>query len=245
MLRRLFIAILLFSLCISPVYAYKGADYDTYKAGLLGYMIKEHLSVHNFGNKKFDNNLSRNAFKLYLKQLDPEKKFLLKSDVSKLRAYSDKIDDEIHTGRIELPINASKILTARINQVQKIVHDVLSKDFDITVNETIETDPERLDYCKTIDELKERWRKIIKHEVISSYLILIDDFKKDPEEAMRTVKENVKKSHDEVFSRMLKDKRVDFTNRYFSAVARAFDPHTDYLPPEGKEEFEISMRGFF
>lgn len=73
MLKRFFIIILLFSLCISPVYAYKGGDYDTYKSGLLGYMIKKHLSVHNFGNKKFDNNLSRNAFKLYIKQLDSQK----------------------------------------------------------------------------------------------------------------------------------------------------------------------------
>ncbi len=245
MLKRFFIIILLFSLCISPVYGYKGADYDTYKSGLLGYMIKEHLSVHNFGNKKFDNNLSRNAFKLYIKQLDSQKRFLLKSDINKLKAYADKIDDEIHTGRIELPLTASKILTTRINQVQKIVDDILSRDFDFSIHETIETDPDKLDYCKTLDELKERWRKIIKYEILSNYLILIDDFKKDPVEAMKTAKENVKKGHDEVFSRMLKEKRSDHYNRYFSAVARSFDPHTDYLPPEGKEEFEISMRGSF
>lgn len=45
---------------------------------------------------------------------------------------------------------------------------------------------------------------------------------------------------------MLKEKRSDHYNRYFSAVARSFDPHTDYLPPEkSKEDFEISMRGSF
>lgn len=63
----------------------------------------------------------------------------------------------------------------------------------MSIHESIETDPDRLDYCKTLYELKERWRKIIKYEILSNYLILIDDFKKDPAEAMKTAKGNVKK----------------------------------------------------
>ncbi|MCL1979612.1 MAG: carboxy terminal-processing peptidase, partial [Proteobacteria bacterium] len=37
--------------------------------------------------------------------------------------------------------------------------------------------------------------------------------------------------------------RQDHYDRYFDAVARAFDPHTDYMPPTSKEDFDIQMSG--
>jgi carboxyl-terminal processing protease len=35
----------------------------------------------------------------------------------------------------------------------------------------------------------------------------------------------------------------DQYDRYLNAFARAFDPHTGYMPPQSKEDFDISMRG--
>lgn len=247
MLKRVIVAILIFylSLGLLPADAFKGKNYDVNRASLLGYMLKEHLGIHNFGNKKIDKTLSRNAFKLYLKQLDPQKRFLLRSDVKKLSAYSDKIDDELQTGRIELPEAGAKILAPRVSQVQKIIKGFLSGDIDFSQDETIETDADKLDYCKTDKELKERWRKILKYEVLNQYLILVDDFKKEASDAQKTAREKVMKSYNDLFSRISKEKISEQYDRYFDSIARTFDPHTDYLPPEGKEAFEVSMKGSF
>lgn len=35
----------------------------------------------------------------------------------------------------------------------------------------------------------------------------------------------------------------DHYDRFFNAVARAFDPHTNYMAPDRKEDFDIHMRG--
>ncbi len=42
---------------------------------------------------------------------------------------------------------------------------------------------------------------------------------------------------------MLDESEQDHYDRYLNAISRAFDPHTSYLPPEGKEDFDIQMSG--
>ncbi len=247
MLRRTLAAIFIYFIISVPaaVDAFNLKEYDRNRASLLGYMLKEHLAIHNFGHKKIDKTFSRSAFKLYLRQLDPQKRFLLRSDVRKLTAFSNRIDVEIQSGNIELPEVGSKIVASRVVQVQKVIRELLSRDFDFARDESIETDADKLDFCGTEDELRERWRKVLKYEVLGQYLILVDDFKKEASEAQKTAREKVAKSYEELFSRMRKEKKAEQYDRYLSAVARAFDPHTDYLPPVSKEAFDMSMKGSF
>jgi carboxyl-terminal processing protease len=56
-------------------------------------------------------------------------------------------------------------------------------------------------------------------------------------------REKVAKRFDHFFERLLQDTLRDHYDRFFNAVTRAFDPHTTYLPPLEKEDFEIGMRG--
>jgi carboxyl-terminal processing protease len=53
----------------------------------------------------------------------------------------------------------------------------------------------------------------------------------------------VLKTYDQFFSRIAQEKEAEHYERFFSAVTNAFDPHTDYMPPMNKEDFDINMRG--
>ena len=52
-----------------------------------------------------------------------------------------------------------------------------------------------------------------------------------------------KKRYLRVFERMLRQDYNDRLNKLFNAVAKVYDPHTQYLPPRAKEDFNISMSG--
>ncbi|HTR44336.1 MAG TPA: carboxy terminal-processing peptidase, partial [Thermodesulfovibrionales bacterium] len=67
--------------------------------------------------------------------------------------------------------------------------------------------------------------------------------KSSPERLQKTAREKVLKSYDETLSRMLKEKQSDYFERYFSAVAKALDPHSEYMAPVEKEDFDIGMKG--
>ncbi len=252
--RRLLIFGLALALLSGPA-AYGFKDLGTYeynRARLLAYLVRQDLEAYHFTHKKIDNKFSEAAFGIYLKDLDGKKRLLLKEDVDKLRAFSDRIDDELNSGRLTLPDVGEKILARRVAVVRDMVDGLLSKDFDFSKNETIETDSDKLDYCRTDQELRERWRKLLKYQVLHRYLNLIEDKgagsgdkkKTKPAKDLQNIaRAKIRKTYDTYFSQILQEKEREHFNRYFDAVTRAFGPHTDYMPPSSKEDFDISMRG--
>ena len=126
--------------------------------------------------------------------------------------------------------------------------EILAGSFDFNTPESLETDPEKLAFAKELDELKDRWRRILKSQVISGYLELEEEMKKAKEKKapaalLEEAKVKVTKRNKEIFHRLRQETRQDHYDRFFNAVTRAFDPHTNYIPPAGKEQFDISMRG--
>jgi len=242
---------------LSPAYSFEQiGSYESNRARLLGYLLRQDLEHYHFTHKEIDDKLSKAAFDLYLKQLDGQKRFFLKADVEGLRVYADQIDDELNSGKMSLPEIATALLSSKVAEVRKITEDLLSKDFDFSKDEVIETDAEKLAYCTTADELRERWRKTLKYQVLQRYLIMMDDDKPDqaktshtgdvrkgPRDPWSAAREKVLKEYESAFTRMLEETEREHYDRFFGAVARAFDPHTEYMPPMNKEDFDISMRG--
>ncbi len=264
LLKRFFVFSFLFSLLFGAGHAQgldQPAKYEANKAKLLSYMIRERLETNHFSHKIIDDTVSEAAFGLYLKQLDFQKTVLLQEDVEKLRKYSKLIDDEMNSGKLELAVTGSATLSARAAVVYEMVKKILSEDFDFSTKEFIETDVEKIDYCKTDAELKERWRKLLKYQVLRQYLnqpeehapIAGDtsklaekpeDKKQQTDEDLRKAARNkVLKTYDQFFSRIAQEKEAESYERFFTAVAHVFDPHTDYMPPMNKEDFDISMSG--
>ena len=237
------------------------AKYEANRARLLSYMIRVRLEANHFSHKIIDDTVAEAAFGLYLKQLDFQKTVLLQEDVEKLRKYSKLIDDEMNSGNLELALTGSATLSARAAVVYKMVKEILSGDFDFSTKEFVETDVEKIDYCKTDAELRERWRKLLKYQVLSEYLNQqeehapgagdasklpekSEDKKQQTDEDLRKAARNkVLKTYDQFFSRIAQGKEAESYERFFTSVANVFDPHTDYMPPMNKEDFDISMSG--
>ena len=123
--------------------------------------------------------------------------------------------------------------------------------FDLDVNigsEVYETDPKKITYADDLKGLKDRWRRIMKAQVIYRFLELAEDQKtanaKLPEDELwKLAKEKESKVNKEFFLRLHQETLQDHYDRFFNAIARAFDPHTNYLPPNQREDFDIQMRG--
>ncbi|WP_072909173.1 carboxy terminal-processing peptidase [Malonomonas rubra] len=231
-------------------------EFDNNRARLLGHMIQQQLSRNHYSQKPTDDNLSHAAFDLYLKQLDFQKRFLLLEDVAQLKGYQDLIDDSIRRGRLELPKTGRNLLIQRIDQVEKMTEELLQEKIDYQLEEALETDPEKLTFVADEKQLRERWRKILKFQILSRYLNLREDevgvdddgallpvTAEKEQELLKQAEEKVAKANQSMFQRMRDETVQDHYDRYLNAIARAFDPHTSYLPPEGKEDFDIQMSG--
>jgi len=224
------------------------ATVDMGRNRMIGLMLGKQLPGMHFSDKRMDDSLSRAAFDLYLKQLDFQKRFLLQQDVDTLNRYATLIDDELLRGNMVLVQQGFELLNIRIQQVEKMAAEILAADIDVNRKEFLETDPLKLTYAANLEGLREYWGKMLKEQIISRYLESLADQEKAKEKKEESLlwkeaKERVAKQNREFFHRLHQETVQDHYDRYFDAVARSFDPHTDYLPPDNKEDFDIHMRG--
>ena len=52
-------------------------------------------------------------------------------------------------------------------------------------------------------------------------------------------KKSISKKYENLFSRILKETHEDYLEKFFNSISNIFDPHTSYLPPKKKEDFDI------
>ena len=231
------------------------AGLDPARAKLLGYMLKEALPRYHYSQKPIDNTLSEAAYTLFLEGLDFQKRFLTKPDIAVLAGFRQRIDDELLTGQIQLPQVAETLLRERLTVTRQMVNALLAKDFDFTRHEMYETDPEKVDFAATEAEFRERWRQALTYQVMAQYVELEQEEKSNidnkenpvesrtPEQRQKLAREKVQKNYDNLFQRLERVSVQDRFNAYLDDIARAYDPHTSYMPPTAKEDFDITMRG--
>ncbi|MEZ4485165.1 MAG: S41 family peptidase [Syntrophotaleaceae bacterium] len=233
-----------------------GESFEVNRQRLVAYLISQQLTQNHYRDQVLDDSFSRATFDLYLQQLDSQKRFLLQEDVESLRVFEQRIDDEMLSGYLQFPVVCADLHQQRIAEVEQLVKRIMAAGFDFSRSETLQIDPEKLDYCRTMAELRERWRKNLKYQVLNRYLELLEeqdgmvsktatmpvDYRVD-DQLLATASEKVMKSIEQLLLRLRQTTRREYVDRYFDAVCRAFDPHTNYLAPAEEEEFEISMRG--
>lgn len=234
-------------------------EFDLGRNRLIAAMLRSQLVAQHFGHKSFNEQMSKEAYKLYLTQLDPKKQFLLAKDVKLLDQYADTIDDEIDDGRFYLPDAGMKLLNKRVEQVAVLIDEIMKTGFSPNKKDFLETDPDKLVAPAGRAELKDRWRRSLKMEVLDSYLAAVEKENKqrkkegkpllNPEkeqvdqELWAEARKQVRKKTDAYLVRLHKVTRQEHYNRYFDAIARSFDPHTNYMAPTSKEDFDIHMSG--
>ena len=234
------------------------------KDEVLGDLLQQHLENVHFSHKKINDDLSKLAYKLYLERIDYGKQFLIQADLDKLEKFETLFDDQLKNGDLSIIRLTQKIMGERIPTVSKYVREILKKDFDFKKIEKYETDAKKRKYADDLDELKSRWRKLVKLEVLIQYFELKDEQdgigqddkedkkkkvvkkpakKKSQKVLITEAKKKVGKRYQKVFKRLQEEKKSDRLDKFYNSITRVYDPHTMYLVPEEKEDFDIDMSG--
>ncbi|MEL6731749.1 MAG: hypothetical protein AAFP83_11535, partial [Bacteroidota bacterium] len=253
---KVFISSLVFaSLWIFSSYTFYPGGRDRGEV-LMDLMIRG-LEEYHYQPVAINDDFSGKVFNEYLDRLDYNKRFLLQGDVNEFYAFQDKVDDEIKEHSFQLFDLSVQKIDQRVKEAEKIVEEILENPFDFTIEESIETDPEKLSYASTEAELRERWRKELKYQTLSRVATSLkrqetkqeedeEDFEpKSVEELEKEAREKVMKNYERYFKRLKGLNETDRLAVYFNSIANIYDPHTSYFPPKDKEDFDIDMSGRF
>lgn len=221
------------------------------KEAVLIHALMDGLNKMHYEPKKFDDKLSADVFKLYLKDIDGNKRFFTKEDFEKMKPFEKQLDDAAEAGTFEFFDISVQLMDGALTKTQGFYREILAKPLDFSKDNKIETDGDKLDFAKNDAALRDRWENWMRYEVLSRVTNELDkqakdDFKgekKSFEALEKEQREKVLDIYDKWYKRLAKLDRNKRLEAYLNAITNVFDPHTGYFSPRDKENFDIQMSG--
>ena len=206
--------------------------------GYIGRKLCDQLVKAHVSQMKFDDEISRRAWTNLVSFYDFDHSVFLKSDLDRLAARENRLDDELKAGDASFGFDVYNLYVARLSErVDFATNLAVSANFDFSSNETYRIRRKDAPWPETREAAEEHWRKRIKNE----FLVAKVNHELDKSTNALDVVENAVKRYRQYATVLMEPDEETVLQHYLSAVTRAFDPHSDYMSPASKEDFDMEM----
>lgn len=227
--------------------------------------VKNTLSYLHYSPKPINDAYSEEVYKHFFESVDASKRYFLQSDMNEFSKHRTKLDDYLNQGHLTFYKLTVDRLYQRVDEIDKITQDILSKPINLEEDETLILDPKLKKYPANSKELSEEWKKYIKYNILQEMESLtakeeMQKEKKDsvqkfqlkdtikleiltPEQKRIKATAEVKDLVTDTFRRFKKRNKMDWFTVYMNAYTEVFDPHTNYYSPKNKEDFDTQFTG--
>lgn len=233
--------------------------------GKVAQEVLKRLEKKHVLRRPFDDEMSRRAWTNLVSGYDYNRMVFLKSDIDGFAKMETRIDDALAKGDVSFVYAMHSRFLQRIAERVDFVTNLLhGAEFDFSVDEDYMWRRKDAEWPSTVDEQNEIWRKRIKNEMLSMVLGREldkeesdretggkDEAKKDAaaedgedddfKEPELTPKDNLLKRYRQYAQVLAEPDEEMVFQRYMSAVCQAYDPHSDYMSPMRKEDFDMDM----
>lgn len=243
--------VLAFASCSFTTKKFSNPDKDKLLIQIITFVLEQ----GHFDPIVMDDAFSEDLFYNYMANLDPVKRYFYESDYKDFEKYKLTLDDQLKATDITFFNVVNERMLKRVDEAKEIYKEVLSQPFDYTKDEYFDTNYENTEFVKNKKQMVERWRQQLKFSTLSNY----DDLKseeqskkekdstyvmKSDEQIEKEAREATLKSLDIYFNDNIDDlNREDWFAVYVNTIVEEFDPHTYYLAPKSKEDFDQRMSG--
>lgn len=132
---------------------------ESHKEKVLLETVVKSLSLMHYNPVPINDGFSGKVFEEYLKTLDFNKKFFLKSDIDVLEEFRFAIDNDIEKLEFNFFNSVEKLIVKRIEDASSYYGSILEKPFDFSVDEEIELDAKKTQWSQNVSQLKSEWSK--------------------------------------------------------------------------------------
>jgi carboxyl-terminal processing protease len=191
------------------------------------------LDNNHYRKIKLNDSLSSVILDRFINDLDNNKTYFIESDIKSFEKYRFSIDDMTRNENVQPAYEIYSVFRKRYaERMDYVMSKLINEEFDYTLDEYYETNREKQPWTKSIAELNDLWRRIIKSQVLSLKLT----GKKSEE-----IKETLKKRYERFTKSITQFNSEDVFSLYMNAITESYDPHTNYLSPKASELFKQGM----
>lgn len=210
------------------------------------------LQNSHFAQLRFNAELSQRFLDDYLKDLDFQRLYFTGEDIEGFRS---KFGDSLHTRLLhgtcmepatEIYETFRKRVEERVAWTDKLLTD---GDFNFTKDESVMLSRKDAEWPKNGQEAVELWKLQIKEAVLGETMrrellskLSKEQGKPDPGVADRSPKEKVSLRYKRFLNSVKDVDDEEIANYFLSAVARSYDPHTDYMSFREMNRFRDGMK---
>jgi len=222
------------------------------------------LPHQHYSRREFDAEVSARFLDRYLASLDNLHLHFLESDLKEFEAYRDQLHELTSIGNTEPSRRIFERFLLRVEQRVAWVGELLKQErFEFTSDDSYRLDREKAPRPRDLDEARALWRQHLRFEILQEILGTQAAANPSDQPTERTgvdpvppaaeseelrpngLTAEVEKTITRRYARLLKTLKgfeaVDVFQIYLSALAHAYDPHSDYLGRATLENFAINM----
>ena len=230
--------------------------------GKIGMRLAGMLPKYHVLQQKLDDMISQRAWTNLVTYYDADHSVFLKSDLDALAAREFSLDDELKNGDVSFGFDLYNLFLVRFKERVDFATNLLAAaEWDFSTTETYRIKRKDAPWPETREEAEDLWRRRMKNEVLVQILAkeldaeraaekkaageeeeASEDDEDDIEEKKAgTPEENLIKKYRQYAAVMMEPDEEAILQSYLDCVARAYDPHTDYMSPASKEDFDMEM----
>lgn len=216
------------------------------------FMITRMVNRFHVEPRPVDNRFSAYVFNAMLKEADPRRIYFLEADIDKLSACRNTLDKEIMQQKGGFLSLFTALYKQRLEQADSIIAVIGKTPFNLSLPENFGA-AEDTAWAVSGAAMRHKLRLIIKDEILGR---LMEDIppgfasfsaekqKKYADSAEIILRRKTTASLKRKIAAILQGPySIDqyAGNLYCSTIASCFDPHTEFFPPEEREQFEGSL----
>ncbi|MEM1442248.1 MAG: S41 family peptidase, partial [Verrucomicrobiota bacterium] len=230
--------------------------------GDLAYKVVQMLEEEHFLQESFNNKMSKRVLDGYLEMLDFSKIYFTKEDVDGFRErHEETIDDQARAEAIPAAFEIYKIYQERVASRVTMAQELAKPDtFTYDSDRAVQLSRKELDWVPAGEAHDQLWRNLIEGDLIRETLIAealaeeeaaereekiakgepIEE-KEESEEDKKTIYEKVSDRYERILKRVNENNTEDVATLFIKAIARAYDPHSEYFSQQQYDNFQIGM----
>ena len=210
------------------------------------------LQNSHFARLPFNAELSQRFLDDYLTDLDSQRLYFTQEDVDGFEAvYGNQLHTLLlHGNSIPAATEIYRVFEKRVEERVELAEKLLKDDgFDFTKDEAVMLTRKDAPWPKDDKAAAEQWRLQIKEAVLGETLrrelvakLAKEQGKPDPGTDDRSPKEKVSLRYKRFLASVKDVDEEEIANYFLSSVARAYDPHTDYMSFREMNRFKDGMK---
>ncbi len=224
--------------------------------------VKETLLYTSYAPKSLNEEYSKDVFKKYMEDLDPFKRYFLKSDINEFNKYQNKMSDMFINTDVSFFHLTIDRLYKRINETEGYVNEIFNAPITFTEDDYYITDEKKREFPADQSQAKAYWKNYIKYSILQEMfnsqknkdsISQNKEIKDSLTGAIKKVKtqdeikadatKKIKENLTEYFRQIKLRKKSDLFSIFVNSYTEVFDLHTTYFSPKDKDNFNTTMSG--